>query len=180
MVTDLIKEIPDIPNIRYFKLGRKPTVEHIPPQDKIDFLEELGLLSNKPVKVGNVEVAPLDLLAAILPKQSDQGATTPIEAKAKGTASYEIYITGKSKKDNSDYAKSYIIAGDNENAYEKYGVNAFDELKGSALIAGVKLMCIDKWKKAGVFTPAAFDCDEYYKAFTAEGIKVSEGEGKPF
>lgn len=180
MVTDLIKEIPDIPNIRYFKLGRKPTVEHIPPQDKIDFLEELGLLSNKPVKVGNVEVAPLDLLAAILPKQSDQGATAPIEAKAKGTASYEIYITGKSKKDNSDYAKSYIIAGDNENAYEKYGVNAFDELKGSALIAGVKLMCRDKWKKAGVFTPAAFDCDEYYKAFTAEGIKVSEGEGKPF
>ena len=180
MVTDLLKEIPDMLNVRYFKLGKKPTLEHIPPQDKLDFLEELGLMSDKPVKVGNVEVAPVDLLAAILPKMSDRGESGPIESKAKGTASYEIYITGKSRKDNLDIAKSYIVTGDNEESYEKYGVSAFDAMKCSAFIAGVKLMCRDKWKKTGVFTPAAFDCEEYCKAFTMEGINLTEGEGKPF
>ena len=37
---------------------------------------------------------------------------------------YEIYITGKSKRDNIDIAKSYIVTGDNEVSYEKYGVSA--------------------------------------------------------
>ena len=182
MITDLLKEIPDVNNARYFKLGRKPSKEHFPPKDKMDLLEELGLLSNKPVKVGNVEVAPVDLLAAILPKMSANASTVsqPVDVKAKGMASYEIYITGNTKKDDRELTRSYIIKGDNDQAYEKFNVNAFDQMKGSALIAGVKLMCRDKWQKPGVFTPAAFDYDIYYNAFTAEGITITEGEGKPF
>ena len=182
MITDLLKEIPDVNNARYFKLGRKPSKEHVPPKEKLDLLEELGLLSEKPVKVGNVEVAPVDLLAAILPKMSAHASTAsqPVEVKAKGIASYEIYITGKTKKDDKEITRSYIVKGDNEKAYEKYNVNAFDQMKGSALIAGVKLMCRDKWQKPGVFTPAAFDYDIYYNAFVSEGITITEGEGKPF
>ena len=182
MITDLLKEIPDVNNARYFKLGRKPSKEHVPPKDKLDLLDELGLLSNKPVKVGNVEVAPVDLLAAILPKMNANSSAVQqsVEVKARGIASYEIYITGKAKKDDRDLTRSYIIRGDNDQAYENFNVNAFDQMKGSALIAGVKLMCRDKWQKPGVFTPAAFDYDIYYNAFTAEGITITEGEGKPF
>lgn len=182
MITDLLKEIPDIYNARYFKLGRKPSQEHVPPQEKLDLLEELGLLSNKPVRVGNVEVAPVDLLAAILPKMNSNpsNAAKPVDVKAKGIASYEIYITGKNKRDENEITRSYIIKGDNEKTYEKYDINAFDDMKASSLIAGVKLMCRDKWKKPGVFTPAAFDYDIYYNAFTMEGIKITEGIGKPF
>ena len=182
MITDLLKEIPDVNNARYYKLGRKPSKEHVAPKEKLDFLEELGLLSEKPVKVGNVEVAPVDLLAAILPKMTanPSAAADNVEVKAKGIASYEIYISGKSKRDDNDIIRSYIIKGDNDKAYEKYNVNAFDQMKGSALIAGVKLMCRDKWKKPGVFTPAAFDYDFYFNALTLEGIQVTEGEGRPF
>ncbi len=180
MLTDILKEIPDINNIRYFKLGRKPAHEHKAPKDKIELLEELGLLSKKPVKVGEVEIAPLDLVAAVLPKMADNGTPQETEVKAKGLASYEIYITGKGKKDDKEITKSYIITEDNEMTYEKYDVNAFDYMKGSAIIAGVKLMCRDKWKKPGVFTPSAFDCEEYMNAFSLEGIKLEEGEGKPF
>lgn len=180
MLTDIVKEIPDINNIRYFKLGRKPANEHKAPKDKIEFLEEMGLLSKKPVKVGDVEIAPLDLVAAVLPKMADNGTPQETEVRAKGIASYEIYITGKSKKDDKEITRSYIISEDNDMTYDKYEVNAFEYMKGSAIIAGVKLMCRDKWKKPGVFTPAAFDCEEYFKAFTMEGIEVVEGEGKPF
>lgn len=182
MITDLLKEIPDVNNARYFKLGRKPSQEHVPPKDKLDLLEELGLLSDKPVKVGNVEVAPVDLLAAVLPKMTPHAAAVsgPVEVKSKGLASYEIYITGISKKDDKKVTRSYIIKGDNEKSYEKYNVSAFEQMKGSALIAGVKLMCREKWKKPGVFTPAAFDYDPFYNALASEGIRVIEGEGKPF
>ena len=182
MITDLLKEIPDVNNARYYKLGRKPSKEHVAPKEKLDLLEELGLLSEKPVKVGNVEVAPVDLLAAILPKMTanPSAAADNVEIKAKGIASYEIYISGKSKRDDKDIIRSYIIKGDNDKAYEKYNVNAFDQMKGSALIAGVKMMCRDKWKKPGVFTPAAFDYDFYFNALTLEGIQITEGEGRPF
>lgn len=180
MLTDILKEIPEITNARYFKLGKKPLVEHVAPKDTIELLDELGLLSTEPVKVGKVEVAPVELLEAILPKLSEQNAAAEnTEVKAIGTASYEIYITGLDK-DNKEITKSYIIRGDNDQAYEKYDVNAFEEMKGTALITGVKMLCSDKWVKPGVFTPAAFDCDEYYDALIEEGISVTEGEGKPF
>ena len=180
MLTDLLKEFPDAINVRYFKLGKKPAKEHIPPQKKIDFLRDMGLLSDKPVKVNNVEVAPIDLIAAMLPKQSEIDNTKDAEEQAKGMAYFEIYITGQSKSEDKEITKSYVIQSDNDECYEKYGTNAFDYVKGSALIAGVKLMCKDKWKKPGVFTPAAFDCDLYYQSFVMEGINITEGEGKRF
>jgi saccharopine dehydrogenase-like NADP-dependent oxidoreductase len=180
MLTDLLKEFPDAISVRYFKLGKKPPKEHIPPQKKIDFLQEMGLLSNIPVKVNNVEVAPIDLIAAMLPKQADIELEKDEDEKAKGMASFEIYITGQSKRDEKEITKSYIIKGDNDECYEKNYNNAFEYIKGSALIAGVKLMCKDKWKKPGVFTPAAFDCNSYYEAFVMEGIEIKEGEGKRF
>jgi len=180
MLTDLLKEFPDQINVRYFKLGRKPPKEHIPPQKKIDFLKEMGLLSPIPIKVNDVEVAPLDLIAAMLPKQADLEVEKEDDEKAKGMASFEVYITGQSKRDDKEVTKSYVIKGDNDECYEKHDTNAFEYMKGCAVIAGVKLMCKDKWKKPGVFTPAAFDCDSYYEAFVMEGIKIREGEGKRF
>ena len=180
MLTDLLKEFPDAVSVRYFKLGRKPNKEHVAPQKKIDLLRDLGLLSDKPVKVGNVEVAPLDLVASVLPKQADQNSVKEVEEKATGMASYEIYITGQSKREDKELTKSYILKDFNDETYLKYNINAFEYMRGTALIAGVKLMCKDKWQKPGVFTPAAFDCDTYYQAFVMEGLDVKEGEGKPF
>jgi saccharopine dehydrogenase-like NADP-dependent oxidoreductase len=179
ILTDLVKEFSDAIDVRYFKLGRKPSRLHVAPKDKLDVLEELGLLSDKPVKVGEVEVAPLDLVASILPKMSEKEEEKDPEERAAGMSYYEIYISGLDKNDKA-ITKSYIIEGDNDKAYEKYNVDAFEVMKGSALIAGVKLMCSDKWRKPGVFTPAAFECDSYYTALTKEGISISEGDGKPF
>ena len=180
MLTDIIKEFPDAVNVRYFKLGRKPAKIHVAPKDKLDLLEELGLMSNKPVKVGNVEVAPLDLVAAILPRMAEAGSVKDPDERVTGLSSYEIYITGQSKHEDKQITRSYIIKGDNDKTFDEHNVSAFDYIKGSALIAGVKLMCKDKWRKPGVFTPAAFDCDTYFNTFTVEGINITEGEGKPF
>ena len=180
ILTDIIKEFPDAVNVRYFKLGRKPPKVHEAPKTKMELLESIGLLSSKPVKVGDIEVAPVDVLAAILPKMADIGNEKNDEEPVTGLSSYEIYITGISKREDKEITRSYIIKGDNDQTYSKYNVSAFEYIKGSALIAGVKLMCQDKWRKPGVFTPAAFDCDTYFNAFNVEGITIAEGEGKPF
>lgn len=181
ILTDIIKEFPDAVNVRYFKLGRKSPKVHVAPKEKMELLEELGLMSDKPVKVGNVEVAPIDLVAAVLPKMSDKAASKEQDDdRVEGLSTYEIYITGQSKTDDKEITKSYIIKGDNDKTYEKYNESAFEFMKGSALIAGVKLMCKDKWRKPGVFTPAAFDCESYYSAFKKEGINITEGDEKPF
>ena len=52
-------------------------------------------------------------------------------------------------------------------------------MDGSAIIAGVKLMCLDKWAKPGVFTPAAFPAQLYYDALKGEGIIIEESESQP-
>ena len=68
---------------------------------------------------------------------------------------------------------------DNDQIRDKYGVSALEYLDGSAMIAGVKLMCLDKWSKPGVFTPAAFPANLYCDALKIEGVIVEESESKP-
>ena len=178
MLTDLLKEYPDPIDVKFFKPGKKTIKEHVPPQKKIDLLNELGLLSTEPVNVYGVSVAPIDLVAAVLPKQADIVEEKEDETQPKGIATFEIYITGKSKTEDKVITRSYVLKGDNDECLEKNNVDALEYMKGSALIAGVKLMCKEKWNKAGVFTPAAFDCETYYQALVAEGLNIEEGESK--
>jgi len=178
VITDFLKEIPEIREASYFepvvrREGRKV------PTEKIEMLRSLGLLSDKPVKVGNVSVKPIDLVAEILPKRIAETAT-PEEIKDvvyTGEASYEIYVTGQ--KNGKVLTKLYRITANNDQIRDKYGVSALEYLDGSAIIAGVKLMCLDKWSKPGVFTPAAFPADLYYEALKKEGITVEESESQP-
>ncbi|MBR3463915.1 MAG: saccharopine dehydrogenase NADP-binding domain-containing protein [Clostridiales bacterium] len=178
VITDFLKEIPDIQEASYYepvvrREGRKV------PTEKIEMLRGLGLLSDKPVRVGNAIVRPIDLVAEILPKRMAE-TVTPEESKDvvyKGEASYEIYVTGQ--KNGKVLTRLYKITANNDEIRDKYGVSALEYLDGSAIIAGVKLMCLDKWSKPGVFTPAAFPADLYYEALKKEGITVEEGESQP-
>ena len=178
VITDFLKEIPEIREASYFepverKEGRKV------PTEKIEMLRALGLLSDKPVKVGNVSVKPIDLVAEILPKRMAETAT-PEDTKDvvyTGEASCEIYVTGQ--KNGKILTKLYKITADNDQIRDKYGVSALEYLDGSAMIAGVRLMCLDKWSKPGVFTPAAFPANLFFDILKTEGVIVEESESKP-
>lgn len=180
IVTDFLKEIPEVTSVRCFEPAKAPVKEtvHKVPEDKIELLRSLGLLSDKPVNVGDVSVAPLDLVAEVLPKMN-QGRRTDDHPAApkKGKAGLEIYITGE--KDKKETTKLCKIELDNDECVRKYGVDAEEYLEGTAVIAAVKLMCNEKWKKPGVFSPTSFDSSIFYEALTAEGIEVKETESKP-
>lgn len=178
LITDFLKEIPEIKEAAYFepvvrREGRKV------PTDKIEMLRSLGLLSDKPVKVGNIVIKPIDLVAEILPKRMAETATSEETKNViyTGEASYEIYVTGQ--KNGKVLTRLYKISADNDQIREKFGVSALEYLDGSAIIAGVKLMCLDKWSKPGVFTPAAFPADIYCEALKKEGITIEESESQP-
>jgi len=180
VVTDFVKEIPDVPSVRYFEPDTAPAVKtvHKAPQEQIDLLKSLGLLSDKPVKVGDVSVAPIDLVAEVLPKMNTgRRAEDKPAATAKGKYVLEIYITGE--KDKKELTKCYSIELDNEDCMKKYNVDAEEYLEGTAIIAAVKLMCNDKWKKPGVFSTASFDSKIFFDALEAEGIEIKEAESKP-
>ena len=178
LITDFLKEIPEIKEAAYFepvvrREGRKV------PTDKIEMLRSLGLLSDKPVKVGNIVIKPIDLVAEILPKRMAETATSEETKNViyTGEASYEIYVTGQ--KNGKVLTRLYKISANNDQIREKFGVSALEYLDGSAIIAGVKLMCLDKWSKPGVFTPAAFPADIYCEALKKEGITIEESESQP-
>ena len=178
VITDFLKEIPEIREASYFEPVERREGRKVP-TEKIELLRSLGLLSDKPVRVGNVNVKPIDLVAEILPKRIVETAT-PEEIKDvvyTGEASYEIYVTGQ--KNGKVLTKLYKITADNDQIRDKYGVSALEYLDGSAMVAGVRLMCLDKWSKPGVFTPAAFPANLYYDALRIEGVIVEESESKP-
>ena len=180
VVTDFLKEIPEIQNVRFFAPGSAAAakVVHRPPEDKIELLKSLGLLSDKPVKVGNASIAPVDLVAEVLPKMSSpEKSQEKAEGPAKGKAYLEIYITGE--KAGKQLTKLYKLELDNDECMEKYKVDAAEYVEGAAIIAAVKLMCKDKWKKPGVFSPSSFDSSLFYSALQAEGIEIKETESKP-
>ena len=180
IVTDFLKEIPDVANVRYYEPYQEPAVKtvHKAPEDQIELLRSLGLLSDKPVKVGGVSVAPIDLVAEVLPKMNaSKDAGDKKIAPSKGKWVLEIYITGE--KDKKEITKCYSIELDNEDCIKKYGVDAEEYLEGTAIIASVKLMSADKWKKPGVFSPASFDSSIFFDALEAEGIEIKESESKP-
>lgn len=180
IVTDFLKEIPDVANVRYYEPYQEPAVKtvHKAPEDQIELLRSLGLLSDKPVKVGGVSVAPIDLVAEVLPKMNaSKDAGDKKTAPSKGKWVLEIYITGE--KDKKEITKCYSIELDNEDCIKKYGVDAEEYLEGTAIIASVKLMSADKWKKPGVFSPASFDSSIFFDALEAEGIEIKESESKP-
>lgn len=178
LITDFLKEIPEIPEISYFEPVVRREGRRVP-TEKIEVLRVLGLLSDKPVRVGNVNVKPIDLVAEVLPKRMAD-VVTPEETKDvvyKGEASIEMYVTGQ--KNGKTLTKLYKVTADNDQIRDKNGVSALEYLDGSAIIAGVKLMCLDKWTKSGVFTPAAFPSELYYTALKNEGILVEESESNP-
>ncbi|MCR4688437.1 MAG: saccharopine dehydrogenase NADP-binding domain-containing protein [Saccharofermentans sp.] len=175
IVTDFIKEIGSVKNVRFLAPGAKPE-ERIPPKDLIDTLKDLGLLSEEKIKVGEAMVSPLDVVAEVLPKMDKPGAEGE-QAPLTGKYSLEIYITGV--KDGKDLTRLYRITGDHDKSMADNGCDALRYLNGTVLIESCKLMCNDKWNKPGIYTPAAFDGELLYSAMISAGIEIEETDSNP-
>jgi saccharopine dehydrogenase-like NADP-dependent oxidoreductase len=116
-------------------------------------IELLGLDSTEPVRVKGVEVAPRDVVAAVLPDPATLGD------RMTGKTCAGTWVRGtKDGKPREVYV--YQVA-DNEECMARYGVQAVVWQTAVNPVIAMELIAEGVWKGAGVLGPEAFDADPF-------------------
>ena len=125
-------------------------------------LHLLGLDSTKAVRVGSSDVAPRDVVAAVLPDPASLGERMSGKTCA-GTLVTGVGIDGA---DRSVYL--YHVA-DNEQTMRDYGSQAVVWQTAINPIIALELLEDGTWKKTGVHGPEAFDAEPYLDRMRSSG-----------
>lgn len=118
--------------------------------DVLKTLRKLGLDSKEPVSVRGVEVAPRDLVAAVLPDPATLGE----RMHGKTCAGTLVTGTGVGGEPRATYL--YHVA-DNEQTMREYGAQAVVLQTALNPVIALELLATDAWSGAGVLGPEAFD-----------------------
>jgi saccharopine dehydrogenase-like NADP-dependent oxidoreductase len=113
-------------------------------------LHKLGLDSTKPVRVGDVSVAPRDVVAACLPDPATLGD------RMRGRTCAGTYVTGTGKDGNPRSVYLYHVV-DNEWTMKEYGSQAVVWQTAINPIVALELLARGSWSGTGVLGPEAFD-----------------------
>jgi saccharopine dehydrogenase (NAD+, L-lysine forming) len=115
-------------------------------------LHKLGL--DRTDKVGGVEVAPRDVVAACLPDPATLGDSMT------GKTCAGLYVTGRGK-DGAPLAKYYYHVVDNQWSMAEYGSQAVVWQTAINPIVALELLAEGVWSGAGVLGPEAFEADPF-------------------
>jgi len=118
--------------------------------DVLATLHKLGLDSTRPVRVGEVEVAPRDLVAACLPDPATLGD------RMRGRTCAGTWVRGLGKDGGPREVYLYQVA-DNQEAMAKWGAQAVVWQTAVNPVAALELVDAGVWAGAGVLGPEAFD-----------------------
>jgi saccharopine dehydrogenase (NAD+, L-lysine forming) len=126
-------------------------------------IKRLGLSNKDKVKVGNVLVAPRDLVVSLLPEPKDLAGRmhgkTCVGTLAKGFR-------------NGDPKAYYIYnVTDHDSAYEELGVQATAYQTGIPPVIAAGLISTGVWQGAGVMSPEQFNPDPFLERLAREGMK---------
>jgi saccharopine dehydrogenase (NAD+, L-lysine-forming) len=134
-------------------------------EDFIDVLRTLhlvGLDSTKPARVGDVEVAPRDVVAAVLPDPAQLGE----RMTGKTCAGTLVRGTDNDGAERSVYL--YHVA-DNDWTMREYGSQAVLWQTAINPVLALELLGDGTWKGAGVLGPEAFDAAPFLERMCAAG-----------
>jgi saccharopine dehydrogenase-like NADP-dependent oxidoreductase len=113
-------------------------------------LHKLGLDSTKPVRVGGVEVAPRDVVAACLPDPATLGE------RMTGRTCAGTWVKGRDRSGQPAEVYLYHVV-DNEQSMRDWGCQAVVWQTAINPVIGLELLATGAWKGAGVLGPEAFD-----------------------
>lgn len=119
----------------------------------IRVIKMLGLHSREPINVKGVEVAPADVVAALLPDPATLG---PLMS---GKTCVGTWISGW--KDGKRRSVYIYQSTDNQEAMQKYGIQAVSLQTAIGPVIGLELLANKIWQGQGVFGPEAFDPDPF-------------------
>jgi saccharopine dehydrogenase-like NADP-dependent oxidoreductase len=125
-------------------------------------MKRLGLSNKDQVRVGNISVAPRDLVVSLLPQPKDLAGRmhgkTCVGTLAKGFKNAE--------------ARAYYIYNvtDHEAVYEELGVQATAYQTGIPPVIAACLIARGVWRGAGVMSPEQFNPDPFLARMAREGM----------
>jgi saccharopine dehydrogenase (NAD+, L-lysine forming) len=119
----------------------------------LKMLHTLGLDNKNKIKVGNVEVAPRDVVAACLPNPATLGD------RMVGRTCAGTWVKGT--KDGKPRQVYIYQVADNEWTMKHYGVQAVVWQTAVSPVIMMGLIATGQWQNSGVFGPEAFDPDAF-------------------
>ena len=117
--------------------------------DILQTLHKLGLDNKDPIKVGKVEVAPRDVVAACLPDPAHLGPLM------EGKTCAGTWVKGK--KDGKEKQVYLYQVADNKESMEKFGCQVVVTQTAFNAVIGMELLEEGIWVGVGVEGPEAFD-----------------------
>jgi len=130
----------------------------------IDWLKTfalLGLDSTEKIRVGDAQVAPRDVLAALLPNPARLGHLMH------GKSCAGTWVTGT--KDGAPREVYLYHVVDNQETMRDWGSQAVLWQTAICPVVALELMATDGWGGAGVLGPEAFDADPYLRLLADYG-----------
>ncbi|UMG91861.1 saccharopine dehydrogenase C-terminal domain-containing protein [Nocardioides sp. TF02-7] len=125
-------------------------------------LHRLGLDRTDPVRVGGVEVAPRDVVAACLPDPAGLGD----RMRGKTCAGVQVTGTGKDGRPRSTYLYHVV---DNEWSMREYGHQCVVWQTAVNPVVALELLATGAWSGTGVLGPEAFDAVPFLDLLTEYG-----------
>jgi len=126
--------------------------------DVIKVIKMLGLHRKEAIKVKDVMVSPIEVVAACLPDPATLGE------KMKGKTCVGTWVTGVK---NGKRREVYIYqVTDNEESMRNYGCQAVSLQTATGPVIVMELLAEGVWKNKGVHGPEAFDPRPFLKRMT--------------
>jgi saccharopine dehydrogenase-like NADP-dependent oxidoreductase len=139
----------------------------------IDILKALhttGLDSTSPVRVGDVEVSPRDVVAAVLPDPAGLGELMS------GKTCAGLLVSGIGKDGRPRQVYLYHVV-DNAWSMSEYGAQAVVWQTAVNPVIALELLAAGVWRGSGVLGPEAFDAVPFLDLLTAYGSPWGLREG---
>jgi saccharopine dehydrogenase (NAD+, L-lysine-forming) len=161
----IVKNFPTIKRARFWMTFGQEYLTHL------RVMQNIGIVSIKPVMYKGVEIVPIRFLKAILPDPGELGENYT------GETSIGCRIRGIKNGIEHTY---YIYNNcSHQEAYKETGAQGVSYTTGVPAMIGAKLFLKGIWKKPGVLNVEEFDPDPFMKELNEQGlpwIEVFDGE----
>ncbi len=138
--------------------------------DVLRTLHKLGLDSTTPVRVRGVEVAPRDVVAAVLPDPAGLGDLMS------GKTCAGLWVSGTGTDGRPRQVYLYHVV-DNAWSMAEYGSQAVVWQTAVNPVVALELLATGRWSGSGVLGPEAFDAVPFLDLLTAYGSPWGLREG---
>jgi saccharopine dehydrogenase (NAD+, L-lysine forming) len=125
-------------------------------------IKRLGLSSKNRVRVGNLTIAPRDLLVSLLPQ--------PIELAGRMRGKTCVGTLAKGFKNGEPRAYYIYNVSDHETVYRELGVQATAYQTGIPPVIAARLVAAGAWRGTGVMSPEQFNPDPFLECLGREGM----------